>query len=112
MEGTVMRSIRNINAFAISVAIFTVFALMTAAEASERSTSSAVKLLKAPLLFEPNEGQSARGVDFVAHGHGYVLHLTPTAAVFALPHERLSMRLVGSSELAEPIIVGTFRSQN
>ncbi len=37
-----------------------------------------------PLAFEANTGQHAAAVDFLAHGSGYALWLTPTEAVFAL----------------------------
>src|SRR3954452_23078355 len=36
------------------------------------------------LSFEANTGQLDPSVNFVARGGGYALHLTPTAAVFAL----------------------------
>ena len=39
-----------------------------------------------PLAFEPNRGQTARQVDFLARGSGYSLFLTPTEAVFSLKH--------------------------
>lgn len=37
-----------------------------------------------PLTFEPNVGQAAQGVGFVARGHGYSLTLAPTEAALAL----------------------------
>ena len=37
-----------------------------------------------PLAFEPNLGQTARGVDFVSRGNGYTLFLTPAEAVLKL----------------------------
>jgi hypothetical protein len=37
-----------------------------------------------PLAFEPNLGQTARGVNYVSRGNGYTLFLTPTEAVLRL----------------------------
>src|SRR6516165_2309171 len=37
-----------------------------------------------PLAFEANQGQAAAPINFVAHGSGYALALTPSAAVLAL----------------------------
>src|SRR5437016_461769 len=39
---------------------------------------------KLPLSFEPNQGQTDRGVDYVARGKGYTLFLTPGEAVLSL----------------------------
>jgi hypothetical protein len=39
---------------------------------------------KLPLAFEPNQGQSAKEVTFLARGPGYGLFLTPTEAVLTL----------------------------
>ena len=85
----------------LSVFVFIAFVFTTVTHASAFAKVD-VKYFKTPLLFEPNEGQSAPGVDFVAHGKGYVLHLNANEAVFALRRERLSMRLVGSNVAAQP----------
>src|SRR6266404_558744 len=37
-----------------------------------------------PMQFEKNAGQTDRQVEFLAHGPGYTLFLTPTQAVFSL----------------------------
>lgn len=37
-----------------------------------------------PLAFEPNRGQTVSRVDYLSHGQGYGLFLTPTEAVFSL----------------------------
>ena len=37
-----------------------------------------------PLAFEANQGQAAAPINFVAHGSGYALGLTPSEAVLAL----------------------------
>ena len=44
----------------------------------------AAKSLSLPLVFEPNQGQTAAPVKFVAHGAGYGLFLTADEAVLAL----------------------------
>ncbi len=44
----------------------------------------AAKSLSLPLVFEPNQGQTAAPVKFVAHGAGYGLFLTSDEAVLAL----------------------------
>jgi hypothetical protein len=55
-----------------------------------------------PLAFEPNVGQAAAGVNFVAHGTGYGLALTPTEAVLALGHngDTLGLELLGANPTA------------
>lgn len=40
--------------------------------------------LSLPLVFEPNQGQTAAAVKFIAHGAGYGLFLTSDEAVLAL----------------------------
>jgi hypothetical protein len=40
---------------------------------------------RAPISFEPNQGQAAVPVKFVARGAGYNLYLTPNRAVFSFP---------------------------
>ncbi len=42
--------------------------------------------LKAPLSFEPNQGQSSAGVKFLSRGAGYGLYLQPTEAALVLNH--------------------------
>ncbi|HSZ60781.1 MAG TPA: SBBP repeat-containing protein [Terriglobales bacterium] len=44
----------------------------------------AAKSMSLPLVFEPNQGQTAAPVKFVAHGAGYGLFLTSDEAVLAL----------------------------
>jgi hypothetical protein len=95
-----MSAKRITNLVVLSVFIFTAFVFTTVVQASP-SPKTAVKYFNTPLLFEPNEGQSGPGIDFVAHGKGYVLHLSSNEAVFALRREQLSMRLVGSNHAAQ-----------
>ncbi|MGH7254279.1 MAG: hypothetical protein ACREI3_00750, partial [Nitrospirales bacterium] len=53
-------------------------------EQSSTSPSLAQDLLaQIPLSFEPNHGQTASDVAFLARGRGYMLFLTKTEAVFA-----------------------------
>ncbi len=60
---------------------------------------------KLPLSFEPNQGQTADAVKFLAHGNGYTLFLTPSEAVFALrkgaKQGTVRMNLVGASSAAQ-----------
>lgn len=70
-----------------------------------------------PLAFEPNRGQAARGVDFLARGRRNTLYLTATGAVLALVRaataatamrtELLGLRLVGAT--AHPQVIGVNR---
>jgi len=58
-----------------------------------------------PLAFEPNQGQSADAVKFLARGNGYTLFLTPAEAVFAMrknaKNETLRMNLDGANANAK-----------
>jgi hypothetical protein len=60
---------------------------------------------KLPLAFEPNQGQSASEVKFLARGNGYTLFLTPAEAVFAMrksaKNETLRMNLDGANANAK-----------
>lgn len=57
----------------------------SSAPSARLSPTVATSLLaRLPLAFEPNVGQSAEPVKFLARGHGYGLFLTPTEAVLAL----------------------------
>src|SRR5689334_13692317 len=61
-----------------------------AAALPDPSTSSAAQAAaraaygKLPLSFEVNQGQTAKQVKFLSRGAGYVLFLTPSAAVLTL----------------------------
>lgn len=46
-----------------------------------------------PLRFEPNQGQTASEVRFLAHGPGYNLYLTATEAILALGDLSFQVRL-------------------
>src|SRR5207245_1765346 len=54
----------------------------------DRLTPSSADLAGAygnlPLSFEANQGQASAGIDFVAHGQGYGIALTPSAALLGL----------------------------
>lgn len=41
-------------------------------------------MLKAPMSFEANQGQTDQSVNFIARGSGYTVFLTPTEAVMVL----------------------------
>ena len=58
-----MSAMRITSLAVLSVFIFIAFAFTTAVHASPSSQTD-LKYFKAPLLFEPNEGQSAPGIDF------------------------------------------------
>ncbi|MGH9515325.1 MAG: SBBP repeat-containing protein [Terriglobales bacterium] len=79
------------------------------------STQIRASLARLPLSFEPNQGQSDGSTKFVAHGRGYGLYLTPSAAVLTLSersqnHLRqaaVEMQLSGASQ--SPQMVGADR---
>ena len=61
-----------------------------------------------PMSFEPNRGQAASEVKFLAHGNGYGIYLLPTEAALALPGHKsaprpasVEMSLVGANQRAE-----------
>ena len=59
------------------------------------------KALSLPMFFEPNQGQTAPQVKFLARGAGYGLFLTADEAVLELQHPALgSQHSTGSSQLA------------
>ena len=69
---------------------------------SQASAPSEIQasLARLPISFEPNQGQSDTQVQFLAHGHGYGLYLTPSQAVLMLPeHSQGGLRHAGPSEL-------------
>src|SRR5579863_5586486 len=58
---------------------------------------------KLPLSFEPNRGQAAPQVEYLANGPGFKLFLTATQAVLCRnsePHTPLRMKLVGANRHA------------
>ncbi len=68
-------------------------------------------LARLPISFEPNQGQSATPVKFLAHGQGYGLYLTPSEAVLSFPQRSQSglrqvaveMQLSGAKQQAEMV---------
>jgi uncharacterized protein (TIGR03437 family) len=76
--------------------------------AAPRDNRPAAKILNAPLSFEPNQGQAASTVQFLARGSGYALFLTPRAVVLNLePHrasnDTLRMSLIGANADAKAV---------
>jgi hypothetical protein len=79
------------------------------------STQIQASLARLPISFEPNQGQSDTATKFVAHGRGYGLYLTPSAAVLTLPggsqndlrHLAVEMQLAGANQ--QPEMVGADR---
>src|SRR5207245_2284708 len=65
------------------------------------STALATAYGNLPLAFEVNQGQTAPQVDFLAHGDGYLLSLTPGAAGLHLQRgagqDELQIQLVGAN---------------
>jgi len=51
-----------------------------------------------PLVFEKNQGQTDRRVDFLSRGNGYTLFLTQGHAVLRLKDSVVRMRLLGASK--------------
>jgi hypothetical protein len=69
--------------------------------AEERSALHAhplpAKAISLPLFFEPNQGQSAAPVKFLAHGSGYGLFLTADEAVLEVQHSAAGTQASGST---------------
>jgi hypothetical protein len=69
--------------------------------------SAAAAYGQLPLTFEINEGQAATQDNFVCHGSGYSLALTPTRAMLGLDNrtatDALSLQVVGANPSAEPV---------
>jgi uncharacterized repeat protein (TIGR01451 family) len=49
------------------------------------ATPKSLSLARLPLIFEPNEGQTATQVKFLAHGAGYGVFLTKDSLVLSMP---------------------------
>jgi len=56
------------------------------------------KAISLPLFFEPNQGQSAPPVKFLAHGSGYGLFLTADEAVLEVQHSAVSPQPSGPTQ--------------
>jgi len=84
--------------------------ISAAAFSSDRPVGLSQVLSQAPMVFEPNRGQTDNRVQFLARGHGYSIFLTSDEAVlegqhFAADHRTLQtsvvrMSLAGSNPLA------------
>ena len=67
------------------------------------------KLMRVPLSFEPNQGQAASTVQFLARGSGYALFLAPGKAVLNLERQQpasadtLRMSLIGANAKANAV---------
>ncbi len=70
-------------AFYFATGIHTASASAPAASAHTPHSSQSISV---PLFFEPNQGQTAPQVKFLAHGAGYGLFLTANEAVLELQH--------------------------
>jgi hypothetical protein len=83
----------------VTILSLTLFAILTGSEllASNRSSDVAKRLVKLPLRFEKNLGQTDRSVDFISRGPGYTLFLKSNEAVLAFENQNhLRMKLVGA----------------
>ncbi len=81
-------------AFYFATGIHTVSASGPAASSHLPPSSKSLSL---PLFFEPNQGQTAPQVKFLAHGAGYGLFLTADEAVLELQHSAVSHQPAGTS---------------
>jgi hypothetical protein len=76
--------------------------------ASAASTTR-TKLMSVPLSFEPNQGQAASTVQFLARGSGYALFLAPGKVVLNLERQQpasadtLRMSLIGANARANAV---------
>lgn len=71
------------------------------------ASANATTMARLPLQFEANAGQADASVEFLAHGQGYTLFLTPAEAVLALSAPGagvLRLQFVGAD--SEPQVVG------
>jgi uncharacterized protein (TIGR03437 family) len=72
-----------------------------------RASQIAVAYGKLPISFEPNLGQTDSHVNFLAHGSGYMLHLTPSGATLSLSGaqqtnpSKMKINLVGGNPTAQ-----------
>src|SRR5262245_8532198 len=71
----------------------------------DRAVPAAASFGQLPLAFEPNVGQASSSIDFVSHGSGYNMALSPTKAVRSLAAKSgagdvLGMELLGGNAAA------------
>ena len=122
-NGWVMRSGRQwlcviLRAFVASVLLGQGVALASEAAVLDRQPAIAAQRARmieafgrSPLHFEPNQGQAAENVKFVARAPGYQLYLTPNAAVLALRGKEqtsslVQMQLAGDTVNPKPVMSG------
>ncbi len=77
------RSLALVTLFGLAAGVF--LAAGSAPLSKKPSSQPRISFVNLPLSFEPNQGQTAGEVDFLARGRGYTLFLTPTEAVLSLP---------------------------
>jgi hypothetical protein len=75
---------------------------------SALTSTAAAAYGQLPLAFEVNQGQAAAGVNYLAHGNGYTLALTPQQAMLALNGQGtttnvLGLQLVGANPSAQAV---------
>ena len=75
--------------------------IATAAGAAGTGSAARVREIASPLLFEPNQGQTEEGVEYLARGEGYRLYLRGHEAVLSLAGgaggHSVRLRLVGAA---------------
>src|SRR5258708_7814889 len=95
-----------------SLALGVGLCLAATAEGAAGGSAARVREFGSPLLFEPNQGQTDEGVEYLARGDGYRLYLRGSEAVLALAggsgsRPSLRLRLVGAA--SRPEVVGRDR---
>ena len=60
-------------------------------------------MMKAPLSFEANQGQTDKSVNFIARGSGYTLFLTPTESVMVLQQQREAKEQGSDKTASDPL---------
>lgn len=88
-----------------SVAVHSLAAVPDSHSMSTIAASSAkprltAMLLKAPMSFEANQGQTDLSVNFIARGSGYTLFLTPTESIMILQQREATAPLDNHDPLA------------
>jgi hypothetical protein len=79
--------------------------LLSLAASAAGSSTSKTSIENLPLIFEPNTGQTAAGVDFVSRSRGYTLLLKSSEAAFHVRGRKgrqsaLRMHLIGANQAA------------
>jgi hypothetical protein len=79
-----MRKANLVARLIVPLAVLAVHLQAASVDRAAPSRQVAANYGKLPLSFEPNQGQTDARVQFLAHGAGYTIFLSPTSATFAL----------------------------